>query len=147
MRSRAPAKRRSPPAATSSTPSRSNSSGWSRPCGGFSLITNEARPSPPRPGYIYRVWQGARPLPSTRGEGPPPPPPPTAGGGRPPPAARSALRKEKYRRAHARALRGARATGGNLRGAARDFELAGGSQARVRDHAGERDTTLRGQVR
>ena len=36
MRSPAPAKRRSPPAATSSTPSRSNSIGWSRRCGASS---------------------------------------------------------------------------------------------------------------
>src|SRR5262245_24604465 len=42
MRSRAPAKRHSRPDATSSTPSRSNSSGWSRPCGGCSRITSEA---------------------------------------------------------------------------------------------------------
>src|SRR5215813_12718683 len=42
MRSRAPVKKRSRPGAMSSTPSRSNSSGWSRPCGGCSRITSEA---------------------------------------------------------------------------------------------------------
>src|SRR5262247_826471 len=42
MRSRAPAKKRSRPGATSSTPSRSNSSGWSRRCGGCSRITSDA---------------------------------------------------------------------------------------------------------
>src|SRR5262245_17178882 len=42
MRSRAPAKRRLRRGATSSIPSRSNSSGWSRRCGGCSRITSEA---------------------------------------------------------------------------------------------------------
>src|SRR5262245_59115486 len=42
MRSRAPVKKRSRPGAMSSTPSRSNSSDWSRPCGGCSRITSDA---------------------------------------------------------------------------------------------------------
>src|SRR5262249_41453636 len=43
----APAKRRSPPDATSSTPSRSNSSGWSRRCGGCRTRPASGAPSPP----------------------------------------------------------------------------------------------------
>src|SRR5262245_63185187 len=42
MRSRALAKRRLRRGATSSIPSRSNSSGWSRRCGGCSRITSDA---------------------------------------------------------------------------------------------------------
>src|SRR5262245_55373266 len=42
MRSPASARRRSRPDATSSTPSRSSSSGWSRRCGGCSRLANGA---------------------------------------------------------------------------------------------------------
>ena len=49
------------PAATSSTPSRSSSSGWSRRCGGCSQITSEARHSRPCRVNVHGVGQVARP--------------------------------------------------------------------------------------
>src|SRR5262249_17918519 len=63
------------------------------------------------------------------------------------PAARILFRTgEEGRATNPRAERIAGAADGDLRGPARHLELARRSEARVRDHAGERDPALRGKV-